>query len=133
MLICVSLSAAAGLTRHEEPPVGGNGTSCEDPANAGSWSCTLPSRTAVLILAAFIVGCGIVFDFLKERLEEHVRKANRPILHAFFGELMVGGFLSLLSFILVYSNALTQLSEQLFGEEEVRNEFLPAQTKRVLF
>ncbi len=50
--------------------------------------------------------------------EEHTKKASRPILHAFFGELMVGGFLSLLSFILVFSEALTGLSMKVFGEEE---------------
>ena len=33
-----------------------------------SWSCTLPTRTALLLVATFIVACGIVFDFLKETL-----------------------------------------------------------------
>jgi hypothetical protein len=56
------------------------------------------------------------------------KKANRPILHAFFGELMVGGFLSLLSFILVYSNALTQLSGQLFDGED---DFLPSMLEQI--
>jgi hypothetical protein len=78
--------------------------------------------------------CGIIFDFLVDLLgecscdvgfvshqshlvEEHTKKTSRPILHAFFGELMIGGFLSLLSFILVFSDALTGLSVKVFGEE----------------
>jgi hypothetical protein len=91
--------AAAG----DEPPP----KDCTD----GTWSCSLGHRTAYLVLAAFIVVCGIIFDFCKEKLEEHVKKASKPILFAFFGELMVGGFLSLLSFILVFSKALTGVSE----------------------
>ena len=89
-----------------------------------SWSCTLKSRSAALILAAFIVVSGIIFDFAKETLEEHTKKESRPILHAFFGELMVGGFLSLLSFVLVFSNALTGLSSRVFGEPDVLPEML---------
>lgn len=88
------------------------------------WECTLGQRSALLVLALFIVSCGVVFEFLKELLEEHTKKAFHPILHAFYGELMVGGFLSLLSFILVFAGAFGSLSEKLFENEDILAEFM---------
>lgn len=63
---------------------------------------------------------------MKELLEEHSSHAAKPVLHAFFGELMVGGFISLLSFLLAKTEALNGLSVRIFGEHEANylNELL---------
>ncbi len=78
VFLALFAALASGALRRRLEHEGANST-CDEPENSGSWSCTLPSRGAVLVLAAFIVVCGIVFDFLKEKLEEHVRKASRSM------------------------------------------------------
>jgi hypothetical protein len=80
------------------------------------WACTLPSRSASLVLVIALIAVGVAFEVGKDLLEEHVSKGSRPVIHAFFGELMVGGFISIVSFLLVNYGAFTGLSKQYFEE-----------------
>lgn len=54
----------------------------------------------------------------KDLLEEHVSKASRPVVHALEGELMVGGYIGLVSWVLLRYNALGDVSKSLFPDEE---------------
>ncbi len=75
-------------------------------------------------MVAVLICVGVAFEVAKELLEEHVPKASRPVIHAFFGELMVGGFISIVSFLLVNYGAFTGISEHLFEEETYLNELM---------
>lgn len=69
----------------------------------------------VICILTVIIMFTVIFEFLKEWLQESASKTMKPIIMQLFGEMTVLGFISILSFLLTYSEALNDISEDMFG------------------
>eukprot|EP01091_Cochliopodium_minus_P009912 TRINITY_DN2542_c4_g1_i1.p1 TRINITY_DN2542_c4_g1~~TRINITY_DN2542_c4_g1_i1.p1 ORF type:complete len:697 (-),score=158.74 TRINITY_DN2542_c4_g1_i1:58-2148(-) len=92
-----------------------------------SWSESIRERTTSFVVVTILILISILFEYCKDKLEEKVSSELFPIVKALYGELMIGGFLSLLTFALVQTGLLTKLSEDLFKESE----FIPELVEKI--
>eukprot|EP00980_Cylindrotheca_fusiformis_P020327 scaffold7344_cov145-Cylindrotheca_fusiformis.AAC.25 len=73
--------------------------------------------TLVVIVLALIL-LTIIFEEIKEHIEHHVPDSLVSVVDRLFGELMVLGFLSIVTFILSESHVFAQISIHIFGKDE---------------
>ena len=72
----------------------------------------------ILLILTVIVVISVVFEKGKEHLIYSVEKNIRPIVISLFGEMTLLGFIGLVLFVVVKSNILGRLSDEIFGEED---------------
>jgi len=81
-------------------------------------------RSSIVVVLTVLVLLSILFEIVKEHIEEATDKELKPIVEHLWQELTVLGFLSVLSFLAVKSTVLNVISEALFDEEEELSELV---------
>eukprot|EP00003_Mantamonas_plastica_P007358 TRINITY_DN1617_c0_g3_i1.p1 TRINITY_DN1617_c0_g3~~TRINITY_DN1617_c0_g3_i1.p1 ORF type:complete len:260 (+),score=46.28 TRINITY_DN1617_c0_g3_i1:68-781(+) len=81
-------------------------------------------RAAVLIILTCLVATTMLFDFIKDKVNEIAKGVFEVVVDSLWEEMTVLGFVGLLSFLLVRTNVLTSLSENQFGDPEYLPEIL---------
>lgn len=72
----------------------------------------------IVVIVLLLVLLTIIFEEIKEHVEHHVPDSLVSVVEKLFGELMVLGFLSIVTFILSELNVFATVSVKLFGEDE---------------
>lgn len=76
-------------------------------------------EACIVCIIALLIAITILFEEVKEKVEETASRNMKPIIKALFGEMTILGFLSACTFIITKTPFPNQLSERLFGEEEL--------------
>jgi hypothetical protein len=74
--------------------------------------------TVMVCIVILLILLTVVFEAIKEFLEEAVNDDMKIILEKLFGELTVLGFLAMVTFIITTTGYFSILSKRLFGENE---------------
>jgi len=72
----------------------------------------------IVVIVLLLVLLTIIFEEIKEYVEHHVPDSLVSVVDKLFGELMVLGGLSMMTFILAECNIFSYVSIKLFGEDE---------------
>jgi hypothetical protein len=72
----------------------------------------------LVIIVLLLILLTIVFEEIKEHVEHNVPDSLVSVVDRLFGELMVLGFLSIVTFILSESNVFALISVHVFGKDE---------------
>ena len=75
-------------------------------------------QKTVLVVVSVLIALTIVFELVKDKLEELAEGPMEPLMDSMWKELTVLGFIGLVSFIASKSGALSGLSCSLYGESE---------------
>lgn len=76
------------------------------------------SHTIVVCIALILIFLIIVFEYLKDYLEETCSREYKPIVESLFGELTVLGFVSIFAYVVAKMRWFERLGESLFGPQE---------------
>lgn len=72
----------------------------------------------LVVIVLLLILLTIVFEEIKHHVEHHVPDSLVSVVDRLFGELMVLGFLSIVTFILSESHVFAEISIHIFGEDE---------------
>jgi hypothetical protein len=70
-----------------------------------------------VVIMLMLIGATVFFELLKHWLQTSTPPMYTAVLHAFFGEFTVVGFLALYTYFLLRTGILEHFSMQLYGEE----------------
>jgi len=76
----------------------------------------------VMVILTIMVAFSVLFENLREKLEEATSASLQPVIRSLFAELTLLGFIGLSLFLLDKLEAVHMLSEDLFGEEDTIGE-----------
>mmetsp|Transcript_661 Transcript_661/g.1112 ORF Transcript_661/g.1112 Transcript_661/m.1112 type:complete len:765 (-) Transcript_661:50-2344(-) len=74
--------------------------------------------TIVTCIVLVLIALTIMFEFIKEHLEERATRNLRPLVDKLFGEMTVLGFLSVVTFAVTKAGWFSALSKIFFGDKE---------------
>jgi hypothetical protein len=74
--------------------------------------------TTVAVIVIFLIVLTILFEYVKEFIEEAADRNMKPVIQGLFGELTVLGFLSMVTFLMTKMGWFSAASEFLFGEAD---------------
>ena len=72
----------------------------------------------ILVVLTLIVLISVVFEKAKEYALDESTKSTKPIVNALFGEMTVLGFIGLVLFVVVQTEALNTISDSVFNEAD---------------
>lgn len=79
---------------------------------------------AIFGIVSLLIVATIGFEVLEEKFVHHASKNMKPFVSALFAELTVLGFLSLIVFVVGQAGVISEISENLFHEEEQLQELI---------
>mmetsp|Transcript_6674 Transcript_6674/g.10943 ORF Transcript_6674/g.10943 Transcript_6674/m.10943 type:complete len:629 (-) Transcript_6674:29-1915(-) len=79
---------------------------------------------AVFGIVSLLIVATIGFEMVEEKFVHHASKNMKPFVSALFAELTVLGFLSLIVFVVGQAGVISEISEQMFHEEEELQELI---------
>mmetsp|Transcript_23302 Transcript_23302/g.36339 ORF Transcript_23302/g.36339 Transcript_23302/m.36339 type:complete len:726 (-) Transcript_23302:63-2240(-) len=97
------------------------------PRNAGDTEPVsgFETRACIIVIVTILIALSIFFEEVREGIDEHSDELVKPIIEHTWEELTVLGFLSLLSFLIVFVGATRRLACLLgFDEEEALDEMV---------
>jgi hypothetical protein len=74
------------------------------------------NSSCILMILTFLIVVSVIFEKIKDGIEEAAAKNVRPILEALFSEMTVLGFLGVVSFFITKSGAMQLVGDFVYGE-----------------
>lgn len=76
-------------------------------------------EASIVCIISLLIFITILFEEVKEKIEESADRNMKPVIKALFGEMTILGFLSACTFVITKTPFPGHLSERIFGEEEL--------------